>query len=203
MKNAVKSKGFFSLSFRLSVFCLLLLANPKRVSAPSGVSEFYYYYYAQKIYLKVSTEMISACFTDTTSREAKEALIRSDPALTEASIEVRRSRLVLATVKERLSREEVAQAVERLNKLPEVQYSTPVFEFDHLKLILTDEFVVRFKANMTEQDIAVVNNENGVTGVRRSPYRHNCYVLRVMNPKRRNALEMAKRESSAELSRIA
>jgi hypothetical protein len=54
-----------------------------------------------------------------------------------------------------------------------------------------DQFVVRFKPDVTEEDIAILNEEYGVAVVSKSPYRPNRYVLRVINPKENSALELA------------
>jgi hypothetical protein len=181
----------FSLSIRLTFSCLLIfVVNPHLVSAASPFPDFYYYY-SDKIHLTVSTEMITVRFDEAVSKQQKQALISADPILKDISDERFPSGLTLMTVKEGLDGNSIIQAVERLNNLPEVKYSAPVFEFQNTKLILTDEFVVRFKPDITEENIQLLNNESGVSVVSRSPYRHNRYVLRVTNPKDRNALEIA------------
>ncbi len=185
------SKYLFSTSIRVTIFCSLpFLANPHLTSAASPFPDFYYCY-NEKIHLSVSTEMIAVCFNDTVSKQDRQALIIGDPVLKGISNEKFPSGLTLATVKEGLDGNSVLLAVERLNNLPEVKYSTPVFEFQNTKLILTDEFIVRFKPDTTEENIQFLNNENGVSVVSKSPYRHNRYILRVTNPKAANALEIA------------
>ena len=101
------------------------------------------------------------------------------------------SGLILMELKEGLVTDDVAKTRENLNKSTLVKYSTPVFQYHSMKLVLMDEFAVRFKPNISEEDIQTLNNENSVGVVRKSPYRHNRYVLRVLNPKEKNALETA------------
>lgn len=191
MKHREK-KGYLSLlCVGLGIFCLLsFFAAPKFASAAFQIPDFYYYY-SEKIYLNLSTEMITVSFEETISKEKRKDLITADPLLKDISDKPLPFGLVLVATKEGSNKEAITQVIERLNKSPEVKYSTPVFGSGNVKLVLMDQFVVRFKANITEEDIRVLNEENGVVVVRKSPYRHNRYVLRVMNPKDKNAIEIA------------
>jgi len=191
MKPKRKNRRLSLLFIYLSILSSLILAVSFGSPTAAYQAPNFYYYYTEKIHLNVSAEMVTIRFADNLSKEAKEALIRADAGLRDISDEKLPFGLVLAITKEGADKEAVTQAVERLNKLPEVKYCTPVFQYRHLTLILTDEFIVRFKTDMTSQEIETLNKKHGVSIVRVSPYRHNRYVLRVMNPKHKSVLEMA------------
>ena len=141
MKSCEKRSYSFSLFVWLGITCSLIwLANPQLVVAASQVPDFYYYY-TEKIPLNQSTEMITICFEETISEGQKEALIAGDPVLRDISDETLPYGLVLVVTKEGLDKENITQAIERLSGLPEIKYSTPVFQYRDMKLILMDEFV--------------------------------------------------------------
>lgn len=58
-------------------------------------------------------------------------------------------------------------------------------------LILTDEFVVKFKADVTQSQIEQMNSENHVELVKKSPHVDKKMVLRVTDTSGKDALEMA------------
>jgi parallel beta-helix repeat protein len=169
---------------------LIFVTIPQLVTAASQIPDFYYYY-DEKVQLNVSTEMITVHFKETVSQEQKLSVISSDPTLKDISPKKLPRKLFSIVTKDGLAINDIAYAIERLNKLPEIKYTTPVFKYRDMDLILMDEFVVRFKPDMTEQAIQELNTENGVEIIAKSPYRHNRYVLRVVNPKAENAVEIA------------
>jgi hypothetical protein len=116
--------------------------------------------------------MISICFEETISEKAKETLIRDDSILENISDKVlnRREYAALVETKTDLVEEDILQGIERLNKLSQVRYSTPVFEISSTRLILLNEFTVRFKPDVTEEDIQILNEKYGVEIVEKLPY---------------------------------
>ena len=180
-----------SLFIRFGILCSLISLLHVRLFAAAYEVPDFYYYYDERIYLNPSTELISICFEDHISNAEKAALIREDPILEDVSNETLPSGLVLIETKQGLDSNDITEAIERLNELQEIKYSTPVFQSVSVKLILMDEFIVRFRPDITKQQIEAMNKENGIAVVSKSPYRHNRYVLRVINPKDKNAIEVA------------
>jgi len=154
------------------------------------VPEFYYYSSNRKIYLELYTAMIAVYFEDTVSREQKEALIESEPALEEIIAELALYGLVLVGTKAGSSDMNIIQTIERLEKLPEVRYSTPVFGNPVMQMILTDEFIAKFKPDVTEEEIEAFNALHNVEIVRKLLY-SDTYVLRVKDPTNMNTLRTA------------
>jgi subtilisin family serine protease len=191
MKPEGQTPHISSLVVRLIALCLLISVLNLRTTSASYQLPDFYYYYTEMINLDMSTEIITVCFDETTSKDEKESLITGDPILQHVLDDKLPYGLLLIETKPGLNKPAIAQALGRLNTLPEIRYSAPVFNFRKLKLVLSDRFVVRFEADVTEGDIQALNEEKGAAVVRRSPYRHNRYVLRVINPKANNAIELA------------
>lgn len=57
--------------------------------------------------------------------------------------------------------------------------------------VLTDEFVVRFQANLTEAEIREINDRHGVEILKRNTYAGNSYLLQVTDKSDLDALQMA------------
>ena len=191
MKTAGKNNRLASLFIRFGILCSIIsLLHIRFVSASYEVPDFYYYY-DERIYLNLSTELISICFEDHISNAEKTALIREDPILEDLSNETLPYGLVLIETKQGLDSNDISESIERLNELPEIKYITPVFQSVSVKLILMDEFIVRFRPDITKQQIEAMNKENGIAVVSKSPYRQNRYVLRIINPKDKNAIKVA------------
>jgi len=191
MKTRGGNRYLFLLFTRFSIVCsVIFVAHVKLATATYGFPNFYYYC-NEKIHLDLSTKIITIRFIDNVSEQKKEAVIKADATLKGVSNERLPFGLVLTETEKGLDKIDIPQAVQRLNKLPEVKYCTPVFLYRSLKLILTDQFIVRFKPDITEQDIQILNKQNGVAVVRKSPDTHNRYLLHVINPKDRNAIEVA------------
>jgi len=154
------------------------------------VLEFYYYYGNRKIYLDLYTEMIAVYFEQAVSQEERQALITQDPILEAIVAEMARYGVVLVGTKASSSDIDIIQTIERLEKLPEVRYSTPVFGDSATQLILTDEFIAKFKPDVTEAEIDAFNTLNAVE-IEDKIEGIEHYILRVKDPKNMNTLKMA------------
>lgn len=60
-------------------------------------------------------------------------------------------------------------------------------------LILTDEFIAKFKSDVTKEQIYALNKENGIDIVSENPYVRNQYLLRITKASEFDALRMANR----------
>ncbi|MCX5636243.1 MAG: right-handed parallel beta-helix repeat-containing protein [Planctomycetota bacterium] len=158
--------------------------------SPVEIPEFYYYVGGGKIYLDLYPELITVCFEEFVEEEEKVALIEADPVLEEIYRELSPFGIVLVSTKIGSNELDVLQTIERLNKLPQIKYSTPVFGyFEHL-IGISDEFIAKFYPNITREEIEAFNALNNVEIARKTEW-VDWYVLRVKNPKVISALEMA------------
>jgi len=157
----------------------------------SQVPEFYYYSSNRKIYLDIYTAMITVCFEETVTDPEREAVIKQDPILEAIAYEVSFiHNLVLVEIKAGSTDVDIIEAMRRLEKLPEVRYSTPVFGGPDMQMILTDEFIAKFKQDVTEEQIEAFNALHNVEIVRKLLY-SDTYVLRVKDPTNVNMLTTA------------
>jgi subtilisin family serine protease len=78
-----------------------------------------------------------------------------------------------------------------LDDISEVEFASPVFHFPNTKLILTDEFCVKFDPALSEAEINTFNAQNNVEIIRKSKRKR--YLLRVKYPAGMNTLKTANR----------
>ena len=64
-----------------SIFCFVILGINSHLGDAAFHARYFYYYYSEKIYLDLSSEMVTVCFKDTIAEEAREALITNDLVL--------------------------------------------------------------------------------------------------------------------------
>ncbi|MBN1975541.1 MAG: S8 family serine peptidase [Sedimentisphaerales bacterium] len=185
MKKRLKYKHPHFLLVRLIIFCVLITTISFGSEKGNG---YFYYYYDKPIYLETAKDEIAICFSEKVTDNQKKDLISADSSLKGISDKKLPYGLALVNT---INNVNINAAIGMLNYLSQVKYCTPVFEYKSHKMIMTDKFIVRFKENVTEKEIEVLNKTNNVEIVRKSPYRHNRFVLRVLNPKDKNAMDMA------------
>lgn len=170
METASENRHLLLLSIRLSILCsLIFVVNLGLASAPVTDTDFYYYSEGRKIELALSKEMIAVRFKRGITLEPKEAVVDSIENLGAFS-ERQESpdyKITLVPLTEGLFEETIIENVIILDSKPEVEFSSPVFQSGHTKLILMDEFTVKFKPSVTEVQIEALNTLNGVEVVRR------------------------------------
>ena len=157
----------------------------------SQIPEFYYYSSNRKIYLDIYTAMITVCFEETVTDREKEVVIKKNPTLEAIACEVSFVRnLVLIETKAGTTDADIIQAMQRLEKLREVRYSTAVFGDSVTQLTVTDEFLAKFKPDVTEEQIEAFNALYNVEIVDKIlPLE--LYILRVKDPTNMNTLTTA------------
>jgi len=153
------------------------------------VPEFYSYASNRRVYLDIYTEMISVCFEENVGGEEREALIREDPILEAITHEFYDyvPNLVLIETKAGTTDVDIIRAMQKLEKLRQVRFSTVVFGDYYIRLILTDELLVKFKPDVTEEQIEALNALHNVEVIKKYPST-NRYLLRVKDPTNMNTL---------------
>lgn len=88
---------------------------------------------------------------------------------------------------------EAKAAPETLAARADVEFVTPVYRetTQDLQLVPTDEFNVRFKPDVTPEQIAEFNQRNQVAVVRQSQYSAQEYILRITDPDARDVIDVA------------
>src|SRR5581483_7163686 len=90
----------------------------------------------------------------------------------------------------RVGRDALA-AEARLKANAGVQFASAVYDFGSAQLAETDEFLVRFKANLLDAQIAALNQAHNVSVVREQPFSDRVLVLKPNGGNPRSARELA------------
>jgi hypothetical protein len=161
----------------------------------SQVPDFYYYSSGQKIPLTLSTEKLAVRFNEGVTLEQQEAIVESEENLWPFW---NREELLIFDIiyfffREGVTEEDVIRTINSLNIWSEVEFANPVFytpDAPDTELTLTDEFLVKFEASVSEAEIEAFNTLHNVEIVEESqlPY---WYLLRVKDPKNINTLKTA------------
>ena len=189
MKNAHNKQEFSSVWFIILSF-LTVVSITKPIIASTGINNYFYYYHNEKIRLEPSKEMVAICFSENVTDEQKEDLVILDPSLKEISPQSLMFGLELVNLNQ-ANDVNIPEITERQNFLQEVNYCVPVLVNKGHKMILTDRFEVMFNEDINEEYIEALNKENNLEITYKCPYIPNRYRFRVLNPKDKNAMEMA------------
>lgn len=168
------------------VVCLLL-AGGGTGWAEQGPKDFFFYYSDnQQIGLTLSRRQVALRLLPGASWSFAESFpAQIDPSRRRV---LSLNGLTLLDLRHGLPAAEVSALLSRLETVPEVELVAPVFESPGALMIVTDEFVASFSAELSEGEIDRLNEQYGVERVRRIAGDGNTWVLRVSNG---NALKTA------------
>jgi parallel beta-helix repeat protein len=169
-----------------------VIDDSKQKDPNSQIPEFYYYASGEKIYLDIYTEKIAVCFEENVTDPEKEAVIKKIPILEAIAHELYDfvPNMVLIETSAGTTEVDIISAMQRLEKLRQVRFSTVVFGDIHSQIILTDEFFAKFKPDVTEQQIEAFNSLHNVEFIEKFPS-IDLYLLRVKDPTNMNMLTTA------------
>jgi len=164
MKPLSASKNIILLSiFVLIGLTILGLPNTKHgLAAPS--SDFWYYYQDEKVPLPVIEGEIAVGFAGGVRSLDKTSTIMALNSLT-APVEMTElpaPEITLLKLDKSLSKEGLFVTLENLRKDPSVDYAYPVFGTPDSRMILTDQFIARFKPDISMESIYAFNDQNHV-----------------------------------------
>ena len=193
MKTRKTMRLSSSLFIRSGVFCFMVFTmSSPFVTGASKDSDFYYYSSGRKNTLPLSTEMLAVRFKKDVSLQLREEIVSADDNLASFSErqEVSRFRLTFLPLRKGKTQQESIQTINSLESKPEVEFVCPIFHFPDAELIVTDEFIVKFRPSATEDDINSFNELHNVEIVRKPEWTER-YTLRVKDPKNTGTVEMA------------
>ncbi len=147
----------------------------------------YYYAGGKKIKLNRLSDSFAVRYKkDIPSRAMERKLsLKADFADAEERKDMPRHRMVIVTLPPSRRLAEVKDSVKSLEADTDVEFVTPVYREARsgLRLIATDEIIVRFKSNVSRSEIENFNKENNVEVIEQNRFVPNQYLLRVKNPK--------------------
>jgi len=190
-----------SIYFFLLFFALLVSGCPSSSSdTPANealmsfsAEPFTYYSDGEEQNLEVYTERITISVADDKLVQLTEWL-ESDPLILQPpEIEdLGRKNLVLVTLIEGATEEQIIELIERLNESGLVEFATPVFGTEEEMTLITDAFVVRFLDTYSVGEIENYIASQGAIIVERDFLWSKCYRLAFTSAGGANVLEMAR-----------
>jgi hypothetical protein len=157
-----------------------------------STADFNYYSGGEQIELAVFTERIAISVPDE-KLDQLTAWLQSDPLVLQPPEieELGRKNLVLVSLIEGATDEQIIELIARLNASGLVEYATPVFGTEEEMTIITDAFVVRFLDTYSADEIEAYIASEGATIVERDFLWPKCYRLSFTSAGGANVLEMA------------
>ncbi|MEP7290139.1 MAG: S8 family serine peptidase, partial [Chloroflexota bacterium] len=155
--------------------------QPQALLGSTG--QFFYYYEGQRIPLQVAPEVVAVRFSSGDTNQQNAALSQlSTPLRLAQSTQHRNPDYTLVQVNSQMSPQGAVDLVSQLRQSKtQVQWANPVFRVPGGLAVLTDEFIGRFPAAWTYEQIQAFNAQNGVEVLSPLLSNDNSYVLRVTN----------------------
>lgn len=184
-----QKKNFTIRWFGVFTAFLLLVLSTGSLLAQTNAERFYYFQ-GKRIALDVNPRLVAVRFDANTSLDTQRNLAESagDIENFDARVQAPAGGMVFLPV--RTGRDPIGTA-NRLNAQPGVRFASPVYDADALQLAETDEFLVRFKANLSAAQIANFNSGQNASLVRPLPYSDRVQILRPGTNSTRSARELA------------
>ncbi len=158
--------------------------------------EFFYYAGDQRVPLELVDDTIAVAFSEEIpERRLDELRARTRPVdvLGRSPALLSRNMLVHRTGPAARGPERVRAFAERLNRGPSVRFVNHVFRnpASGLHLIPTDEIIVRFTPEVTQDQIDALNAQHNVEIIEQKAYAPTQYLLRVLAPSPRRIFDVA------------
>lgn len=150
-------------------------------------SEKYYYVGNEKIKLNTIPDSFALKYKDTANSCSIERKLLDQPGLVE--VEERKNmslnHLVIVTLPQTRNLTDVGATLRSLEEDKDVEFVVPVYRDPQsgLRLIATNEITVKFKSDISEEAIKMLNETHGVEIVEKDPFVPNQYVLKVKDAK--------------------
>lgn len=173
----------------LAAGALLLLLTQASALAQAPAS-YFYYFQGNKITLPLDPTAVVVRFRADLAPDRQGALLQNVPDVAgPGRQDMGTGRLNLVPVRRGAA---IQGVLARLNQDAGVELAAPVFQFpDGGRYLLTDEFIVKFKADVTPAQQAALHRARGAEVARTIVGDDRTLIVRVVNPKAASALDLA------------
>lgn len=170
--------------------CLALVLFASDSLAAQTTPSLYYYYQGERIPLQVSPRLLAVRFRSDVSTEARRNTLGAAGATEsfDARIESPINGIVWLPVRAGTN---LANLAEQLRRGAGVLSVSPVYEGAGGQFAETDEFLARFKADLSAAEIERINQSNGAVVQRPQPFSDHVLVLKPADNNSRTARELA------------
>jgi len=155
------------------------------------------HYYAadgQPVNLESSTDTLLIAYEGAVPEKDLERLVRGDDQLATlvSSPELSKRRLVIYKRSPSASGS-LAALARRIEQSDLIAYTRPVYYRGESLIVVTDEFIVQFRPETTEAEIAALHEANNVAVVERIDFVADTFLLRHLRPEDESTLRVANR----------
>jgi len=179
----------------ICVFSFILISifgSISGITFGEGTQEESYYYYSEskKISLPLSTEGIVVKFKKGTTLIQMRLDVESEPEMAPFSKrqELLSPEFVILKTQEGVTSEVINKLIDRFARKPQVEFVSPIFNYQGTKMALSDEIIVKFKSTATDTEISELNQKYGATIVKSGVLSEKGYILKL--PQRKSAKDV-------------
>lgn len=166
------------------LFFLVLFGSTTMGWNQAHAADNFYYSDGQKIPLKLSPYKVAVRF-----RVAPEAVaVQLQDLIQVPKGQKVDKNLIIVPLKGKTN--DVPGVLARLKADPAVEAALPVFDAPGANMVITDEFIAKFKPDVSQGEVSRINARSGVEIVKKASWEPNTYILRVSQG---SALETANR----------
>jgi hypothetical protein len=154
------------------LFFLLLFGSATMGLNQAHAADNFYYSDGQKIPLKLSPDKVAVRF------RLAPAVVGSqlqDLIQTPKGQKVDKN-LIIVPLKGKTN--DVPGVLARLKENPGVEVALPVFDAPGADMVITDEFIAKFKPDVSQGEVCRINARYGVEIFKKAPWQANTYILR-------------------------
>ncbi len=156
----------------VSLFFLLLFGSTTMGWNPAHAADNFYYSDGQKIPLKLSPYKVAVRFRVAPAAVASQL---QDLIQVPQGQKVNKN-LIIVPLKGKTN--DVSGVLARLKADPAVEAALPVFDAPGADMVITDEFIAKFKPDVSQEEVSRINGSYGVEIVKKAPWQTNTYILR-------------------------
>ena len=154
------------------LFFFLLFGSTTMGWNQAHAADNFYYSDGQKIPLKLSPYKVAVRFRGAPAAVASEL---QDLIQVPKGQKVDNN-LILVPLKGKTN--DVSGVLARLKADPAVEAALPVFDAPGADMVITDEFIAKFKPDVSQEEVSRINGSYGVEIVKKAPWQANTYILR-------------------------
>ena len=154
------------------LFFLLLFGSMTMGWNQAHAADNFYYSDGQKIPLKLSPYKVAVRFRVAPAAVASQL---QDLIQVPKGQEVDKN-LIIVPLKGKTN--DVPGVLARLKADPDVEVALPVFDAPGADMVITDEFIAKFKPDVSQEEVSRINARYGVEIVKKAPWQANTYILR-------------------------
>ena len=155
--------------------------------------EFTYYAQGQQTELALFHEKVSVSVAPENIEPLK-AILETEPLVIQPLDveELPGDGIILVALIDGATEAQILELVDRLNQMGLVRFASPMFIEQTTRIIITDEYVVKFKDSFSAEEIVAYLNSQRVRILKRDFLWPNCYVLGFLTQNGENTLELAR-----------